>query len=113
MEATMMFEHRGSRRASQLWVTRILFGRLFQERLSLGRAVKSFTKFQRREIMRGLVKLNELEEVAEPPLGGLPKVSTSRLPRDDTQDLDADDITLDDDGEEARFSPGESQLGLL
>ena len=79
-----MFKHRGSRRASQLWVTRILLGRLFRERLTLNRAVKSFTKFQRREIMRGLVKLNELKEVAEPPLCGLPDVSTSRLPRDDT-----------------------------
>lgn len=64
-------------------------------------------------MMTGLVKLYELEEVAEPPLGGLPEVSTSRLPRDDTQDLDADDVMMDDDGEEARFSPGESQLGLL
>lgn len=29
MEATLMFEHGGSHRASQLWVTRILLGRLF------------------------------------------------------------------------------------
>ena len=63
--------------------------------------------------MRGLVKLNKLEEVAEPPLGSLLEVSTSRLPRYDTQDLDVDDIAVDDDWEEARFSPGESQLGLL
>ena len=64
-------------------------------------------------MMRGLVKLNELEEVVEPLVGSLLKVSTSRLPRDDTQDLDADNVALDDDGEEARFSPNESQLGLL
>ena len=64
-------------------------------------------------MMRGLVKLNELEEVAEAPLGGPPEVSTSPLHRDDTQDLDADDAVLEEDGEEALFSPGESQLGLL
>lgn len=63
--------------------------------------------------MRGLVKLKELEEVPEPPLGSLLEVSTSRLPRDDTQDLDADGVALDDDGEEACLSLGESQLGFL
>ena len=63
--------------------------------------------------MRGRVKLNELEEVAEPPLGGLPKVSTLSMPKDDTQDLDDDEAALEDEGEEARFSLGESQPGLL
>ena len=113
MEATLMFEHGGIQTASQLWETRILLGRLFQERLSFNRAVKSFAKFQHHEIMRGLVKLNELKEVVEPPLGGLLEVSTSSLPGYYTKDLDADDIALNDDGEEARFSPSESQLGLL
>lgn len=47
-------------------------------------------------MMRGLVKLNELEEVAEPPLGSPPEVSTSRMPRDDTQDLDVDDVALEE-----------------
>ena len=113
MDATLLFEHGGNRQASQLWVTRILLGRLFREILSLGRAVKLFVKFQRRDIMRGLVKLNELEEVAKPPLGGLPKASSSRMPRDDMQDLDDDEAALEDEGEVERFSPGESQLGLL
>lgn len=87
-------------------MTRILLRRLFQERLSLGRAVKSYTKFQRLEMMRGLVKLNKLEEVAEPLLGDPPEVSSSRLPRDDPRDLDADDATLEEEGEEAWFRPG-------
>ena len=113
MDATLMFEYGGSQRESQLWVTKILLGRLFQERLSLGRAVKSFAKFQCREIMRGLVKLNELEEVAEPALGNLLKASTLSMPKHDTQDLDDDEASLEDEGEEACFSPGESQLGLL
>ena len=70
-------------------------------------------KLQRREIMRGLVKLNELEEVAEPPLGGTSEASTSGLPKDEMQDLGEDDTALEEDGEEVRFSLGESQLGLL
>lgn len=101
MEATLMFEHGESRRASQLWVTRILLGWLFRERLSLGRAVKSYAKFQRREMMRELVKLNELEEVAEPPLGGLLEASASSMPKDFVQDLDEDIVALDEEGEEA------------
>ena len=70
LEATLLFEHGGSCRANPLSVTRILLGRLFRERLSLGRAVKSFAKLLCREMMRGLVKLNELEDVTEPSLGG-------------------------------------------
>lgn len=46
LEATLLFEHGGDCRASPLWVTRILLGRLFHERLSLGRVVKLFAKFQ-------------------------------------------------------------------
>ena len=112
-DTTLMFKHGGNWRESQLWVTGILLGRLFQERLSLGRVVKYFAKFQRREIMRGLVKLNEMEEVAETPLGGLPEASSLSMPRDDTQDLDDDEAALEEEGEAERFSLSESQLGLL
>lgn len=101
METTLLFEHGGSRRASQLWVTRILLGRLFRERLSLSRVVKSYEKFQQREMMRALVMLNELEEVAETPLGGHPEPSVSRLPRDDPLDMEADNAALEEEEEEA------------
>ena len=63
--------------------------------------------------MKGLVKLDELEEVAEPPLGSLSEASSSCMPRDDTQDLDDDQATLEEEGEVERFSLGESNLGLL
>ena len=113
LEATLLFEHGGSCRANPLWVTRILLGRFFRERLSLGRAVKSFAKFQCREMMRGLVKINELEDIAEPPLGGNQETSVSRLPKDKPMDMEAEDAVLKEAEEEARFSPGESQIGLL
>lgn len=70
LEATLLFEHGGEYRAIPHWVTHILLGRLFRERLSLSRTVKSLAKFQHREMMRGLVKLNELEDVSELLLGG-------------------------------------------
>ena len=58
--------------------------------------------------MRGLVKLNELEDVAEPPLSNNQEIFVSRLPRDEPLDMEAKDATLEEVEEEARFSPGES-----
>ena len=63
--------------------------------------------------MRGLVKLNELEDVAKPPLGGNQELFVSRLPRDEPMDMEAEDIVLEDAKEEAQFILGESQIGLL
>lgn len=48
LEATLKFEHGGGQQASPLWVTRILLGWLFRERLALGHAVKVYAKFQHR-----------------------------------------------------------------
>jgi hypothetical protein len=39
------------------------------------RAIKQFSKFQCREIMRCIVKLNDLEDMVEPPLEGAPVAS--------------------------------------
>lgn len=69
-------------------MTRILLGWLFRERLVLGRAIKLYVRFQRREIMRCMVKINDLEELVEPPLGGTPDASTLGLPKDETMDMD-------------------------
>ena len=97
MDATLTFEHGEGLRIIQLWVTRILLWRLFRERLTLGQAIKSFAKFQCWEIMQGLVKLNDLEEVAEPPLGGTPEATTSGLPKDKMLDLEVDNVVREDD----------------
>ena len=50
-----------------------------------------FAKFQRRDIMRCMVKLNDLEELVEPPLGGNSGISTSDLSKDMEMDLDESD----------------------
>ena len=81
--------------------------------MTLGRAIKSFVKFQRWEIMRGLVKLNDLEEVVEPPLGGTPEATTLGQPKDEMLDLEVDDAVSEEDNEVAHFSPGETQINLL
>ena len=51
-------------------------GHLLRERMALGHAIKKYAKFQRREITRCMVKLNDLEDMAEPPLDGVPKSSS-------------------------------------
>ena len=113
LEATLLFEHGGEHRASPHWVTRILLSRLFWERLSLGRAVKSHAKFQHRDMMRKLVKLNELEEVAEPPLGGSQERPVLWRPSDKAMTMEAEDATLEEVEEDTQFSPGEQRLGHL
>ena len=91
LEAMLRFEHGdgsgGGPKASQLWVTRVLLGRFFREQQALGRAMKMYTRFQRREIMRCMVKFNDLQEQAEPPLSGTLDASTSGTPKDDTMDM--------------------------
>ena len=113
MNSSILFEHGGGQRASPLWVARILLGRLFQECLVLGQAVKMFVKFQRREIMRCMVKLNDLEELVEPLLGGNSRASTSDLPKDTAMDLDEADGLQDVASADAQFSPNEANFGLV
>lgn len=92
METTLHFEHdngeEGGKRASPIWVTRILLGRLFIQRKALGQVVKLYSRFQRREIMRCMVKINDLEEEAEPPLSGMMDSSTSSTSKGDAMDVE-------------------------
>ena len=76
LNVSLLFEHGGLQPASTLWVAHILLGRLFPERLALGRTVKAFAKHYHKEVMRSLVKIQDLVDLAEPPLGGL-SASTS------------------------------------
>lgn len=47
-----------------------MLGRLIREQTAIGQAIKLFVKFQHHEIMCGMVKLNDLEDMVEPPLHG-------------------------------------------
>ena len=113
LEPTFRFEHGGRKQASPLWVTRILLGQLFRERLALGQAVKAFAKFQRREITRSLVKVNDLEELVEPPLGGVQEASTFGTSREELRDMEMEDAMRDMANEDPDFSTGEVRVGLL
>ena len=63
--------------------------------------------------MWGLVKLNVLEEVVEPPLGGPSEVTTTGSPKDEMLDLEVDDAVSEDDNEATRFIPSKTHIGLL
>ena len=43
---------------------------MIRERTEIGKSIKALAKLQRREIMRGLVKLGDLEDMADPPTLG-------------------------------------------
>ena len=60
-----------------------------------------------------LVKLNELEEVAEPPLGNNQERPVLRRPRDEAMDMEVEDALLEEAEEDAQLSPGEQRLGHL
>ena len=89
LNATLLFEHGGHQPASMLWVARILLNRLFCERLALGRTVKVFAKHYRKEVMRSLVKIKDLVDLVELPLGGLSASTFASQRRNDKMELDA------------------------
>ena len=91
----------------------ILLGRLFREHLVLGHDVKMYARFQCHEIMRCMVKINDLEELAEPPLSGTLGTSTSSPPKDKAMDME-EIIGLQEEAKmAAQFNPGKSHTGHL
>ena len=63
--------------------------------------------------MRCMVKLNDLEELDEPPLGGPPGASTSAPPKDAAMDLEEEDGHPDEANEMDQFSPSEANYGMV
>lgn len=117
LDATLQFENgdkSGSGlRVSQLWVTCILLGRLFREPMVLGRAVKMYARFQHHEIMRCMVKINDLEELAEPPLSGTLGASTSGPPKHEAMDME-ERLGLQEEASLAtQFIPGKAHTSHL
>lgn len=112
LNLALLFEHGGGQRASQLWITRILMGRLSGERTTMGKTMEVFAKLQRRDIMRSMVKLHDLVDLVEPPWRGMAKASSSGQPCDEAMELDEAMENLDEEATEAPNNPGEANLGL-
>jgi hypothetical protein len=112
LNLALLFEQGGGQRASQLWITRILMGRLSRERTTMGKAMEVFAKLQRRDIMRSMVKLHDLLDLVEPPWRGMAKASSSGQPWDEAMELDEAMENMDEEVTEAPNNPGEANLGL-
>lgn len=96
----------------QLWITRILLGRLCREQTMLGKAVEVFTKLQRKDIMCSMVKLDDLVDLVEPPWRDMAEASTSNRSREEAMDLDVEVENWDEDVVEPSASPSEANLVL-
>lgn len=59
------------------------------------------------------VKLNDLKELVEPPLGRTLGASTSTPPKDAAMDLDKDDRLQEAANVMAQFSPGKANFSLV
>ena len=112
LNSSLLFEHGGRQRASPLWIAHILLGHLSRERMVLGKAVEVFAKLQWREIIRSMVKLHVLVDLAEPLLRGMAEASTSGLLRDELMELDETIGNHDEEVADALASPEEANLGL-
>lgn len=80
--------------------------------MELGKVVEVFAKLQQRNIMRSMVKLHDLVDLAKPPWRGMVEVSSSGLPRDKSMELDKAMGNQDEEAVEASASLGEANLGL-
>ena len=65
-----------------------MLGRLSWERTTLGKVVEVVTKLQRRDIMRRMVKLHDLVDLAEPPWRNMVEASSSGQPWEEVVELD-------------------------
>ena len=111
LEAALNFEHLDGEdsgpKVKPVWITRILLGSLFRERQALGRAVKMYARFQCREFMRSLVKINDLEEQVEPPLSSEVRASSSATYRGDEMDIEEQVGMLDETRLVHQLNPGD------
>ena len=113
LNATLLFEHGGCRPTSTLWVAHILLGRLFLERIALVWTVKAFAKHYRKEVMCSLVKIQDLVDLAEPPLGGLSATTSSGQMRNEEMELEAEEEEEDaQDTQAGQGSPREANLSF-
>ena len=112
LNSALLFKHGGGQRASELWITRILLGRLLWERTTLGKEVEVFAKLHRRDIMRSMVKLHDLVDLAEPPWRGMAEASSSGRPWEEAMDLDEAIEHWDTEVAKEPASPSEANLGL-
>ena len=88
------------------------FGTLAQERTTFGKAVEVFTKLQRRDIMRSMVKLHDLVDLAKPSWKRMVDCPSANRLHEEAMALDEALENQDKDVVEPSTSVGEANLGL-
>ena len=78
----------------------------------MGQTVEDFAKHYQREAMRNLVKLQDLVDLTEPPLGGTSTMETSRKMKDEVMELDDEEVEREEDATGRQCSPKEANLSL-
>ena len=78
----------------------------------MGKAVEVFAKLQRRDIMRSMVKLHDLVDLAEPPWRNMVEASSSVRPWEEVVELDEAMENQDKEATEPPTIPDEANLGL-
>ena len=91
LNSTLFFEYGGHQLAIMLWVANILLDFVFHKRLALGWMVKSFEKHYPKESMRSLVKLQDLLDLAEPPLGSFAATASLGQMKNEVMGLDKEE----------------------
>ena len=69
-------------------------------------------KYQWRKAISIMVKLQDLVDLVEPPLGETSGASTSDHPKDEMMELDEEDEYQDEATASAQFSLGEANFSL-
>ena len=113
IQVTLSFAGGGEELDNSPWIIQILLGRMIRERMEIGKAIKALVKFQRREIMRGLVKLGDLEDLVDPPtLSSYATLSLlQRLQNMEILQCNAEDQRISPSGGYLR--PEDSPLGIF
>ena len=112
LNATLLFEHGGRQSASLLWIACILLGHLFREQLALGWTMKVFSKHYPKDVMRTLVKIQDLVDLVEPPMEGISASTSAGQWWSDEMELDANEEEPKKNAQDAPDSPGEANIGL-
>ena len=79
--------------------------------MTLGHAIKQYAKFQCHEIMRCMVKLNDLEDMDEPPLDGVLEALSSAMRQNKEMDMEAAAERRAGATNTMQFNPDDDTLG--
>ena len=112
LNVTLLFKHGGHQLASPLWISHILLVHLFSERVALGQTVKVFAKHYQKEVMCGLVKIQDLLDLVEPPLGGLSSATSVGQWCSEDMELDVEEEELEPNSQGSSDNPNETNIGL-